>query len=1523
MLFSKIFLAFYGVLIRRQPATNSQGRFFCRAGVVFVSLFAACVCVPTARCDLSLNLDLYKSFDPSTGQTNWYTWANLNTTNTPVTYYQLSSPHSSILDGLGNGGTTSTAYFNDFGSMLNEITNGNWTLILNVGDPSQTTYTFNVSASGISSDTFPNFQITNPTYGEFVPGTNVDYTWTGPASWASLNVNLYDGNGNFYESSSLPAGSTSWDGNSPLEVSLLDYTFNVDYSTDGGAYLTCSTPMTSVSRPLADWTEVTTLHLDENMNFGIHYVSDTGHSLIAHYTFDNSGFLGQDSAGYGNDMYGASWWGTQQQFSSDAKAGAGAVQFFGTSSLTPDGSVLNNWDAVLAGSFTISAWMKTTASRGNNTDDAINGNTLFWAYNDHNNTNDTIPLSLTGSKEAFTTRNHLGNVTTVHSVTSINDGNYHLVTVTRDLSSGLQSVYVDGNLEGTATGTTEPLNGNNYYLSLGGTTMSSYTGLVDDVQIYTGVLSAGEVSYLFNHPGSPVADSVGPTSSTADFSQYLVARYDFEDTNSPGLDSSGNNNNANCGGGTGGQVDVPSTNAAVGNYARQYFGNTFICFPPGSPAYPALSNAISGDFTVTAWVNTTNTVNSDYANAYYGAPIWFEYSSDINQAIVSITGSKAAFTVGNPNGGSDTTLHSTATLTDGQYHLIAATRSQTNGSMSLYVDGVLQATAISTNGFRPATGWMYLAGGLSYPFFTGLLDDVRIYSAALSADEVASLSGQVSFGTALGAPGLAWTTSGDTSWLTETTNTYAGSSAAAQSGSVTGSQSSTLSVTVTGPGTLTFYWSSIANDPNQGFDCEFDIDGNDTDDLYGDTSWYQDGPFSITAGQHTLTWTAYAYGDTDPTEAAYLDSVSFVPTALVTPPVITLNPFDQTNYPGYQAALLASATSSAAITWQWYEVGSASPIVNATNSLYIPANSGTSSVAGQYYAIVTNSAGSATTTVATVSFQTAVLPPNWSAAFKSPFFNNNYPANEGYISCYQDSSSNLYAVGFFYGTNSIGSTNYISPNGTYSAEIVKQTAAGNAIWAVAITNNGSGDSQAYGVVPAPNNGIYVAGNFNGTNWLGTNQLADLSQGTYKNSIFLARLDANGNPLWVRTISGTNFCFTEYYELVSDPAGNVTLSGLFSGSTLFSSTNLATSTNLVFNGQQGGLAQYDPNGALRWAENTTNWLDIMTYNNGRIYGTFGNNATNFYFGDTHVQTDRANSVAAINEATGQPIWVQGVGAPFGSSNPFNLVNIAPAVAVSGTNVFVAGTAIASNAAFGSYNVSWPDYARQYLARCDTNGTPQSLTAFGSDSTMIWSILAAANGGVYVSGDFDNYSIFGNDIIAAPVLSSIGDGYFSDGFLAKFDENGNPLWARIAVPQADLVNLRGLASAPDGVWACGIIDSPTSFGSILVSSSISCIGSPFCTIVPSWSGVLAKITDAASSGSPVTLSSPQSVGGNFEFSFLSQSGSVHVVKYTTNLLAPSANWLTYTNIAGDGTVKTVPIPLSVFAPSQEGFVRVLTQ
>ena len=411
-----------------------------------------------------------------------------------------------------------------------------------------------------------------------------------------------------------------------------------------------------------------------------------------------------------------------------------------------------------------------------------------------------------------------------------------------------------------------------------------------------------------------------------DYDQFLVARYDFEDTNNPYVDSSGNNNDPDEFV-SGSQPDTFSTDAAVGQYARLFFGDTGFQFDQSASAYPNLSNALSGNFSVTAWVNTSSTVGNDYNNAYYGSPVFFAGSDYNNHCTIplSITGSKAAFTIVSSDGPGTITLHSATSVNDGNYHFLSVTRQQSSGLMSLYVDGNLEATGTGIT--NPVITQGYICAACGGPnLFTGLVDDLRIYSTNLSAGDVADIKTNSTsanlLAVAIGTPNLPTSTSGDSNWFVETTNTYNGQTYAAQSGSVTNHQTSTLSVTVTGPGTLTFYWSSIA-DSGGSFDYEFDIDGTYEDDIYDDTAWYQEvdpstgNPYQIPPGQHILTWTASAGYDEDPTEAAFLDQVSY---AAVSIPILTVTDAPQSGAPPLTVQFTSPSTDSYGNTvtnWLW------------------------------------------------------------------------------------------------------------------------------------------------------------------------------------------------------------------------------------------------------------------------------------------------------------------------------------------------------------------------------------------------------------------------------------------------------------------------------------------------------------------------------------------------------------------------------------------------------------------------------
>jgi hypothetical protein len=88
-------------------------------------------------------------------------------------------------------------------------------------------------------------------------------------------------------------------------------------------------------------------------------------------------------------------------------------------------------------------------------------------------------------------------------------------------------------------------------------------------------------------------------------------------------------------------------------------------------------------------------------------------------------------------------LESQSVITDGQWHHIGLVYDLDAMHRHLYVDGVQVAVDVGLVAGLHTTGRLYIGVGHDLgpgTFFGGLIDDVRIYSAALSAEEIAALS---------------------------------------------------------------------------------------------------------------------------------------------------------------------------------------------------------------------------------------------------------------------------------------------------------------------------------------------------------------------------------------------------------------------------------------------------------------------------------------------------------------------------------------------------------------------------------------------------------------------------------------------------------------------------------------------------------------------------------------------------------------------------------------------------------------
>jgi N-acetylneuraminic acid mutarotase len=229
--------------------------------VIFLAVTAE-----NSRADISLGVTLDQFGSPAQNDTSYAIFLSLNTTNVPVTYDEVYSPSSNSYTGIGDGSSFNVFSLPDFNALANELTNGTWKLIINAGDPSQQIYTFKVSLNNFTSNSiFPNVQIFNPADNATMVPANPTFTFTGPASWQSLNVYLDEGF-NYFDSATLPVNATSWTSSKSLDPST-DYDFIVLYSTNNVSCLNFTVPMTAGSQTLPGWSATTSLNLQPDSQF--------------------------------------------------------------------------------------------------------------------------------------------------------------------------------------------------------------------------------------------------------------------------------------------------------------------------------------------------------------------------------------------------------------------------------------------------------------------------------------------------------------------------------------------------------------------------------------------------------------------------------------------------------------------------------------------------------------------------------------------------------------------------------------------------------------------------------------------------------------------------------------------------------------------------------------------------------------------------------------------------------------------------------------------------------------------------------------------------------------------------------------------------------------------------------------------------------------------------------------------------------------------------------------------------------
>jgi hypothetical protein len=239
---------------------------------------------------------------------------------------------------------------------------------------------------------------------------------------------------------------------------------------------------------------------------------------------------------------------------------------------------------------------------------------------------------------------------------------------------------------------------------------------------------------------------------------------------------------------------------------------------------------------------------------------------------------------------------------------------------------------------------------------------------------------------ALDTTGLTWTTSGgpgNYGWYRQTNSSYDGTDSAICGGYDSTHGGAYMQTTVTGPGTLGFYWMFHVSlfPPFTSDALGFYIDGNYQMSIASPfLSWAPETVY-VGTGTHTLTW-KYARGTglVHGGGPGYVDKVTYQ--AGGTQAAITTQPVPQSAVAGSDVTFSVQAVGTPPISYQWLMNGT--PIAGAVSSALVLTNVGPIQ-ASNYSVVVSNAYGSPSTsgnallTVTTVPLAVALdyAGPAW------------------------------------------------------------------------------------------------------------------------------------------------------------------------------------------------------------------------------------------------------------------------------------------------------------------------------------------------------------------------------------------------------------------------------------------------------------------------------------------------------------------------------------------------------------------
>jgi hypothetical protein len=395
-----------------------------------------------------------------------------------------------------------------------------------------------------------------------------------------------------------------------------------------------------------------------------------------------------------------------------------------------------------------------------------------------------------------------------------------------------------------------------------------------------------------------------------------------------------------------------------------------------------------------------------------------------------------------------------------------------------------------------------------------------------------------------------------------------------------------------------------------------------------------------------------------------------------------------------------------------------------------------------------------------------------------------------------DQDGNIYAVGYF------GDTVDLDPgdgklektaSGISDIYITKYDYQGKLEWGFSIGSPGADMPHTIQVDDSGN--FYVTGYIGGNADYDPSQSIAMKSANSGRDFFVAKYDTNGNYKWCITAGNaeTNFTatdttFEEGMDLCIDKDGNVIVAGVYDGTIDLdpSDGNKNTDTRSSVNGSRDSfVAKYDKDG------NFLNCFSIGGIGQDHIHGVRAGSDGSIYIGgffsdsadfDPSAKTSNLVSQGSLDafiakyDTKGLYIWAKDFGSSFSDQIRPGAMEID-----SEDNLYVAGDfggSIDFAAISGEGVLSCKGRANGvgdiFMAKLDNNGNciwAKGIGGAGGDAAH--RIDVDGSGNVYIAGWFSGSVDF--DCGTGTAIFTSNSTNASDAFIAKYDPNGEYLWA----------------------------------------------------------------------------------------------------------------------------------------------------